>query len=512
MSSDIQIIEIPKWGLSMEEGTVNNWLVNEGDSFTSGTELAEIESSKIVNVLEAHCDGTLRRILAPSGTTLPVGSPIAVAATADLDDKEIDAFVATLSGGPAAEPTTKTASTADSDHSPEQQPVANQTTDKTTASKTTQVPDSLTQGDDDSDIHATLHARKMARELGINLHNITASGRNNRISRRDLEQAIIDAGGSVAPPTRQVDKPGPDTRDANCDDSQVAATPVARRLAAELGINLHDCRASGSRGRVSKADVEAAQRASGTVVATATQAAAEATTQPTPSSANKVVEIPMDGMRRTIAARLQESKQTAPHFRLTVEADIDRLLAVRKKLNSTDPAAKVSVNDFLIKAAAIALTQVPECNVQFTGDTILRFNDADIAVAVALESGLITPIVKAANTKGLVEISNEVRALITKAKAGTLAPDEFQGGTFSISNLGMFGVKQFDAIINPPQGAILAVGSGEQRMVVRDGEAAIATLLTLTLSCDHRVIDGALGARLLQKLKWLVENPAMMAA
>lgn len=509
MSSDIQLIEIPKWGLSMEEGTVNQWLINEGDSFETGDELVEIESSKIVNVVEAHFSGTLRRIIAKSGETLPVGVPIGVAADASVTDEEIDAYVGTISSAAnASSVTTQADQKSDAEEKPATltEPSAKATPEPEIKAGSTVVPESLKQGEDDTGLHASLHARRLAQELGINLNNVTASGRNNRISRQDVENAIIAAGGSVASSPRvKAQKPSGSTKD----DSQVAATPVARRLAKQLGINLNDCRSSGSRGRVCKADVEAAHLAA-TGPVTADSPAS--TTQVITSPSNESTEIPMDGMRRTIAARLQESKQTAPHFRLTVDVDIDRLLAIRKKLNTSNPSAKVSVNDFLIKAAATALMKVPDCNVQFDGNSIVRFKDADISVAVALEGGLITPIVKAANNKGLVEISNEVRSLVTKAKAGTLTPDEFQGGTFSISNLGMFGIKQFDAIINPPQGAILAVGSGEQRIVVKDGEPAVATILTLTLSSDHRVIDGALGAQFLQALKWLVENPAMMVA
>lgn len=508
MSNDIQLIEIPKWGLSMEEGTVNQWLINEGDNFEAGDELVEIESSKIVNVIEIHFSGTLRRIIAKAGETLPVGMPIGVAADTTVSDEDIDAYIASISStlsDTSSESEATPTSSDDSQPSAVATPTVNTNTD-TDTKNSTEVPDSLKHGDDDSAIHASLHARRMSQELGINLHNVSATGRNNRISRQDIENAIIAAGGSVAPPsTEKINQPSSSSKD----DSQIPATPVARRLAKQLGINLHDCRSSGSHGRVCKADVEA------TNLFLTASSPLEATTPATPaatSALNESTTIPMDGMRRTIAARLQDSKQTAPHFRLIIDVEIDRLLAIRKKLNASIPSAKVSVNDFLIKAAATALTQVPDCNVQFDGNSIVRFKDADISVAVALESGLITPIVKAANNKGLVEISNDVRDLVTKAKAGTLSAEEFQGGTFSISNLGMFGIKQFDAIINPPQGAILAVGSGEQRIVVKDGEPAVATVLTLTLSSDHRVIDGAQGAQLLQSLKWLIENPAMMVA
>ena len=222
--------------------------------------------------------------------------------------------------------------------------------------------------------------------------------------------------------------------------------------------------------------------------------------------------LPMNGMRKAIAARLQESKRTAPHFRLQADLDLEALLALRSEINASAPAVKLSVNDLLIKAVGLALVKVPDVNVQFdeARQAVLRFKDADVSVAVALPGGLITPIVRQANRKSLSNISQEMLDLVTKAKAGTLKPEEFQGGTFSISNLGMLGVSQFDAIINPPQGAILAIGAGEQRVVAHNGQPAVRTQMTVTLSCDHRVIDGALGALFLKELKRLVQTPSLM--
>jgi len=219
-------------------------------------------------------------------------------------------------------------------------------------------------------------------------------------------------------------------------------------------------------------------------------------------------------MRRTIAGRLQASKQTAPHFRVSLDVKLDTLLSPRKQINAANPAVNISVNDFVIKACASALVKSPAINVQYdeASQTIRSFKNADISVAVAIDDGLITPIVKTANSKTLSEVSTDMRTLATKAKAGTLKPEEFQGGSFSISNLGMFGVKQFDAIINPPQGAILAVGGGEPRAVAENGELAVATVMTLSLSSDHRVIDGADAAQFLQLLKQFIENPSLMLA
>jgi pyruvate dehydrogenase E2 component (dihydrolipoamide acetyltransferase) len=346
-------------------------------------------------------------------------------------------------------------------------------------------------------------ARRLAAQYGVNLHQITATGRHGRVSKADLETAILAAGGKLSGPPAAT---AGGRKRATGDDSAVAATPVARRLARELDINLLDCRASGTRGRVCKADVEAraAQPAKASVVRPVRDE------QTVPESAAAFEELPLSGMRKTIAARLQQSKQTAPHFRVQVDVEMDALLALRRGINDSNTRAKVSVNDFIIKACACTLLKVPAVNVQFDGETVRRFSDADIAVAVALDEGLITPIVRQANRKGLIAISGEVRELATRAKLGKLQAQEFQGGTFTVSNLGMFGIKQFDAIINPPQGAILAVGAGEPRPVLRDGEWQTGTVMSLSLSSDHRIIDGAVAARFMSALKRYLEQPGTM--
>ena len=243
--------------------------------------------------------------------------------------------------------------------------------------------------------------------------------------------------------------------------------------------------------------------------APAPAAAAEAFTPPADVPYE---EVRLSSMRKVIARRMTESKTQVPHFYLTIDIEVDRLLAVRRELNErlAEDGLKISVNDFIIRAAALALRKVPEANVMFAGDRILRFKRADISVAVAVEGGLVTPVVRAADTKGLAEIAREMKELVEKARAGKLLPEDYQGGTFSISNLGMFGIKEFEAVINPPQGAILAVGMAEKRPVVRDDALAIATVMTCTLSVDHRALDGAIGARFLQALKGLLEDPLTM--
>ena len=284
------------------------------------------------------------------------------------------------------------------------------------------------------------------------------------------------------------------------DDNGVSVTHLARKLARRFDINLREV--SGT-GRISKKDVERSLEAAGVI------AVQEQTRDPVvpASPGDGYEEIPLNPMRRTIAARLSASKRNAPHFRLTVEANIDQLLKLRTDMNLDAGELRVSVNDLLIKAVARTLIEVPEVNIQFDGGVIRRFGDADVAVAVALDEGLVTPIVRAADKKNVLDISREMDELVGRAKSGSLRPEEFQGGTFTLSNLGMFGIKAFDAIINPPQAAILAVGAGEKRLIYREEKEIVATMMTATVSCDHRVIDGATGARFMQALKQAIEYP-----
>jgi pyruvate dehydrogenase E2 component (dihydrolipoamide acetyltransferase) len=297
----------------------------------------------------------------------------------------------------------------------------------------TVIPEKLKQGGDDAAAPASPHARRFAREHGINLNNVKGSGRGGRIQIEDVERAIVEAGGSLAVPA------------------------PARQ----------------------------------------------------PSTAQDVVEeVPLAGMRLTIARRLKEAKLDAPHFRLVVDANAGRLLELRERLNAE---GGVSMNDLLVKCCAIALVEVPACNVQFDGEVLKRFRNADIAVAVALDDGLITPIVRSANLKSVREIAAETRDLVARAKSGALKAPEYEGGSFTVSNLGMYGVRQFDAIINRPQAAILAAGRIEERVIASKGAPAIANMWTLTLSCDHRVIDGAVGARFLKALVHAIETAAGVA-
>jgi pyruvate dehydrogenase E2 component (dihydrolipoamide acetyltransferase) len=296
---------------------------------------------------------------------------------------------------------------------------------------------------------------------------------------------------------------------------RIFASPLARRMAKQAGIDLSALKGSGPNGRIVKADVEAG--AGKTAPAPAAKAEAPAAPAPKPAQVEQKItaphtKIPNSSMRKIIAKRLLESKQTVPHFYLTSNIEIDSLLKLRADLNAKSvkdgPGAfKLSVNDLVIKACAVALRRHPNVNSTYTEEAIIQYTDVDISIAVAIPDGLITPIIRKADQLGLAAISNTMKDLGARAKSGKLKPEEFQGGGFSISNLGMFGIPEFSAIINPPQSAILAVGAGEHRAVVKNGAIAIATVMTVTLSCDHRVVDGALGAEFLSTLKSIIEDP-----
>ena len=311
-------------------------------------------------------------------------------------------------------------------------------------------------------------------------------------------------GGNGATPPAPAREPG----------ARIFASPLARRMAKQAGLTLEAIAGTGPNGRIVKADVEAAIAAAAAAPAAAVAAPAPAAA-PAAASAHAPVayrDAPASTMRKVIAQRLQEAKREVPHFYLTVDCAVDALLETRAQLNERSDAYNLSVNDFVIRAAALALRKVPAANASWVDGALRQYESADISVAVAIEDGLVTPIVRNADGKGLAEISAEVRELAGRARAKpmALAPEEYQGGTFSVSNLGMYGIKEFAAIINPPQSMILAVGTAEQRPVVKDGALAVATMMSCTLSVDHRVVDGALGAQFLQAFKGLIEDPLTM--
>ncbi|MDC0887221.1 pyruvate dehydrogenase complex dihydrolipoamide acetyltransferase [Altererythrobacter sp.] len=343
----------------------------------------------------------------------------------------------------------------------------------------------------------------------------------------DLDEAkFADAGGSApeaspapspapapAPdkspaPAATAPSPAPTSALASAGD-RIIASPLAKRIAEQKGVDLSSITGSGPGGRIVKADVDGAEAGSATPTTAMDKPKAPAKTPAESEFGAPYEEEKLSNVRKVIARRLTESKQTVPHYYLAVDVRLDAMLALRKELNaSLEPdGIKLSVNDLLIKALARALIRVPQCNVSFQGDTVHKYTRADVSVAVAAPSGLITPIITEADTKGLSRISTEMKALAEKAREGKLQPHEYQGGTASLSNLGMFGIKQFDAVINPPQGMIMAVGAGEQRPYVVDGALQVATVMTASGSFDHRAIDGADGAQLMEAFKQLCENP-----
>ncbi|MBC2803675.1 pyruvate dehydrogenase complex dihydrolipoamide acetyltransferase [Rhizobium ruizarguesonis] len=443
-------ITMPALSPTMEEGNLSKWLVKEGDKVKSGDVIAEIETDKATMEVEAVDEGTVAKLVVAAGTEgVKVNALIAVLAA---DGEDVSA--AASSAGSAA-PAPKA--------------------DGAAAPKAEAAP------------------------------------------------APAQSTPAAAPVTTAA------AASVSSDGNRTFSSPLARRLAKEAGIDLSAVAGSGPHGRVVKSDIEAAVAGGGAKAAAApvSAAAAPAPAAAAPKGASeeavlKLFEpgsyelVPHDGMRKTIARRLVESKQTIPHFYVSVDCELDALLALRAQLNDAAPrkdnapAYKLSVNDMVIKAMALALRDVPDANVSWTDSNMVKHKHADVGVAVSIPGGLITPIIRKAEEKTLSTISNEMRDLGKRAKDRKLKPEEYQGGTSSVSNMGMMGVKNFAAVVNPPHATILAVGAGEQRVVVKKGEMAIATVMSVTLSTDHRCVDGALGAELLQAFKGYIENPMGM--
>ncbi|QZH74301.1 MAG: 2-oxo acid dehydrogenase subunit E2 [Erythrobacter sp.] len=458
---------MPKWGIEMTEGTVAGWQVAEGKPFAKGDVIVLIETDKITNEVEAEADGCLVRILARAQETKPVGALLGVMGPPDASAAEIDAFVA------AYRPAGSSAAAASAPEQPVPTSVpSEETTPAPAPVQRTALPDALA---------ISPAARHAAEAAGLSVEDIVPSGRNGRITRQDVDKAIA---GSRAPVLR-----GPI---APSGQEEAFASPLARRIAAQHGVDLAGLAGTGPRGRICKADVLAVAGAKSAAVPTAVASS---------TSAEVTIE-PMTAMRKTIARRLTEAKQGIPHIYLRRRVRADALIALREREGKIG-----TINDYLIRAAALALREVPSCNVQVHDGAIHRFAHADIAMAVATDRGLITPIITHADERSVQDIARESARLAQRARAGKLRPEEFQGGSFSISNLGSFGVESFDAVINPPQGAILAVGAARPEPVDDDGAIRIVPVLHLSLSCDHRAIDGVEGARFLAALADLVENP-----
>ncbi|MER8953919.1 pyruvate dehydrogenase complex dihydrolipoamide acetyltransferase [Mesorhizobium sp. M0833] len=451
-------ITMPALSPTMEEGNLSKWLVKEGDKVSPGDVIAEIETDKATMEVEAVDEGTVAKLVVPAGTEgVKVNALIAVLAA-----EGEDAAAAAKSGDGAA-PAKAEAPKAD-------------------ASKAeTPKPEALKQ-----------------------------------------EPAAPAAKAEAAP-----------AANGHANGERIFASPLARRIASEAGIDVAALTGSGPHGRVVKADVDAAISSGGAKAAPAKAApagaAAPAAAAPKAMPDEQVLKlfaegsyelIPHDNMRKTIARRLVEAKTTIPHFYLTLDCELDALLALRTQINAAapmkktekgeTPAYKLSVNDMVIKALAMALMAVPDANASWTENAMIKHKHADVGVAVSIPGGLITPIIRRADEKTMSVISNEMKDLAGRARSRKLKPEEYQGGTTALSNLGMFGVKDFSAVINPPHATILAVGAGEQRAVVKNGEIKIATIMSVTLSTDHRAVDGALGAELLVAFKRMIENPMGM--
>ena len=485
--SEIHAIVMPKWGLSMAEGALSQWNVDIGVIVQAGDVIADIETEKIINELAAHVNGTLRRQLVLEGETALVGELLGVIANEEVSEEAIDTFVCNY--GRSDSSAAKSVASAAPPLITEPTMASTERSAASTGVAAIRVPDALLLADGASSpdgLHATHLARKFADKWRIDLSSIAGTGRRNRISKSDVQRAIAAAGGAVAAV-------------AATSAGDVRATPMAKRLATQLDVNLADVVGTGAQGRITKHDVIAA---SNPVVLAAPSSLV--------ATSSVGVEVPLSSTRRLIARRLSESKQTIPHFRIAIDILIDELLALRTQLNYDGREQHVSVNDMLVKAAAAALVQIPEVNAQYSGGVLKQFGDADIAIAVALGDGLITPIVRAANRKDFSELSCETAALIARAKDGLLRLDEIEGGTFTLSNLGMFGVSAFDAIINQPQVAILAVGAAEKKRIFVEDEEIIGFIMRATLSCDHRIVDGALGAKFMQSLKQIIEQPGRL--
>jgi len=446
-------ILMPALSPTMEKGNLAKWLKKEGDQVKSGDVIAEIETDKATMEVEAVDEGTLARIVVPEGTQdVPVNDVIAVLAGDGEDIKAAGAGAASAPPKPAPSAEAPTAA------KPVPAPVA--------------------------------------------------------------APAAKVAAPAAATPAPQAAAAAPQTNG----HARTFSSPLARRLAKDAGIELARINGSGPHGRVIARDVEEAKSGKGLKAPAAAPAGAPSIA---PSMSDKQIRalfeegsyevIPHDGMRRTIAQRLTASVQTVPHFYLTMDCNIGKLVEAREEINAVaprdkegKPAYKLSVNDFVIKALALALQRIPNANVSWTDGGMLKHKHSDVGVAVAMPGGLITPIIRKAETKPISAISAEMKDFAARARARKLKPEEYQGGTTAVSNLGMYGIKDFTAVINPPHATILAVGTGEERAIVKNGKIEAAQIMSVTLSCDHRAVDGALGAELIGAFKTLIENPVMM--
>ncbi|MDX6612445.1 MAG: hypothetical protein QOD75_1631 [Blastocatellia bacterium] len=436
-------VVMPKLSPTMEEGQLSRWLKKEGDTVSMGEPIAEIDTDKATMEMQALGNGVLRKILIKEGESAPLGQVIAIIGEADEDISSL------LQSAPVAAPKA-------SKDAEDNQPVA--TADE------------------------------------------------------DNGSSAVEAPAKTAPALNVVEEASPEPQSPD----RLVVSPIAARMAAEAGVNLSSLSGSGPGGRIIKRDVEAAMSGAGNSKGSqpsATQRPASGMKSGAPAKESAITgaspyrDVPMSEMRRTIARRLVTSIGPVPHFFLTTEVEMDRAADLRQALNEVYPQQKLSLNDIIVKAVAWALMQNPDVNASFQDKVVRYYERADIGVAVATDNGLITPVIRAAESKSISEINSEIRELAERARARKLAPDEYTGATFSVSNLGMYGIDEFTAVINPPEGAILAVGAMAPKPIVKNNAIQISQIMRVTMSCDHRVIDGAVGAQFLQSFKKAMENP-----
>jgi|MEHZ01.5.fsa_nt_MEHZ011583043.1_3 pyruvate dehydrogenase E2 component (dihydrolipoamide acetyltransferase) len=491
-------IFMPALSPTMTEGNLAKWHVKEGDQVNPGDVIAEIETDKATMEVESIDEGIIGKILVAEGTEgVPVNEIIGILLEDGEDAAAADEASAAAKATPAAVAETEAVT----------EPAAVAEPAATVEDAPNPVP--VVSG---GDVKASPLARRIAEQAGVDLGAVQGSGAHGKVVRSDVEAAMSGGGATAQPGNVEILTSGalPQAVDAN--GNRFFASPLARRMAAQAGLDISAVQGSGPDGRIVKRDIDAAvARGVAKPVEPEASIGGSAAEAITPARGDTSEIVKLSTMRKVIAQRMAESKAQVPHFYLTMDCELDELLNIRKALNAAQEDVKISVNDFVIRACAMGLMEVPAANVAYEGEGLMRqFHTADISVAVAIPGGLITPIMRAAEQKGFKRISADMKDLATRARDGKLAPEEYQGGSFSVSNLGMFGVKQFDAVINPPQACILAVGAGEQRPVVKDGQIVPATVMSCTLSVDHRVVDGAIGAELLAAIKRYIETPALM--
>lgn len=478
-------VVMPKLSPTMEEGQLSRWLKKEGDQVSVGEPIAEIDTDKATMEMQALSTGVLRKILINEGESAPLGQIIAIIGTPDED------ISALISKAGSSEETAKT-----NDRIEEVVEAGQDGAQKEMAGVVA----------DGERTQATVQGEPVKGDVG----GETKAGSQPQQS-----------SGSAAPASSGNGAGTTSTSDQQAGE-RLVVSPIAARMAAEAGINLRSLSGSGPGGRIIKRDIEAAINSGKQAAETeatvappqrrlrAVEAGTQPAQQPSMEGPPPYHDEQMSVMRQTIARRLVTSIGPVPHFFLTTEIEMDRAAEIRRSINEADPELKISINDIIVKVAAFSLMQHPQVNASFQDKAIRYYERADIGVAVAIEDGLITPVVRAANSKPLGEIAAEVREMAARARSRKLQPEEYTGATFSISNLGMMGIDEFTAVINPPEAAILAVGSMTPKAVVREGETVVRQMMRVTMSCDHRVIDGATGARFLQTFKKVLENPFLL--